>query len=95
MSPVPHVTRTYATSIIARRQVLRSMRPVTLDDTVLGQYRSRTTGGKTLPGYLDDPTVPAVRTGEGHQLDALIWRTCLPIAEGMRFGSRPRACMFL
>jgi hypothetical protein len=40
------------------------MRPLTLDDTVLGQYRARTTGGKTLPGYRDDPTVPAVRSEE-------------------------------
>lgn len=34
---------------------------VTLDDVVVGQYRSRTTSGKTLPGYLDDATVPAGR----------------------------------
>ncbi|EFJ45944.1 hypothetical protein VOLCADRAFT_82038 [Volvox carteri f. nagariensis] len=39
-------------------KVLRSMRPVQLDDTVLGQYRSRQHGGRTLPGYLDDKTVP-------------------------------------
>lgn len=50
-------------------KVLRSMRPVSLEDTVLGQYRSRATaGGKTLPGYLDDKTVPAVRTGEADRV---------------------------
>ncbi|KAG2452381.1 hypothetical protein HYH02_002627 [Chlamydomonas schloesseri] len=43
----------------AKVKVLRSMAPVRLDDTVLGQYRSRAVaGGKTLPGYLDDKTVP-------------------------------------
>lgn len=40
-------------------KVLKNMAPVQLDDVVLGQYRSRTTRGTTLPGYLDDPTVPA------------------------------------
>uniref|UniRef100_A0A7S0REG9 Glucose-6-phosphate 1-dehydrogenase n=1 Tax=Pyramimonas obovata TaxID=1411642 RepID=A0A7S0REG9_9CHLO len=40
-------------------KVLRSMRVPTLDDLVVGQYKSRTTGGKTLPSYLDDPTVPS------------------------------------
>lgn len=55
-------------------KVLRSMRQVSLDDVVLGQYRGRagdegrggdghapsTTGAsRSLPGYLDDPTVPA------------------------------------
>ncbi|KAG2482653.1 hypothetical protein HYH03_018426 [Edaphochlamys debaryana] len=39
-------------------KVLRCMRPVKLEDTVLGQYRSRVHGGRTLPGYLDDKTVP-------------------------------------
>lgn len=34
---------------------------VRLEDVVLGQYRSRTTRGTTLPGYLDDDTVPANR----------------------------------
>lgn len=41
-------------------KVLRSMRAVALDDTVLGQYRSRAHSGRTLPGYLDDKTVPPV-----------------------------------
>jgi glucose-6-phosphate 1-dehydrogenase len=39
-------------------KVLKSMGVVGLDDVVLGQYRSRTTRGTTLPGYLDDDTVP-------------------------------------
>lgn len=39
-------------------KVLKSMAPLKLEDTVLGQYRSRTTKGGSLPGYLDDPTVP-------------------------------------
>ena len=42
-------------------KVLRSMKTVTLDDVVIGQYRSRAAGGKTLPGYLDDKTVPKGR----------------------------------
>jgi glucose-6-phosphate 1-dehydrogenase len=44
-------------------KVLRSMKTVTLDDVVIGQYRSRAAGGKTLPGYLDDKTVPKGRCG--------------------------------
>jgi len=39
-------------------KVLRSMKVVSPDDVVLGQYRSRVSGGVTLPGYLDDNTVP-------------------------------------
>lgn len=40
-------------------KVLRSMKTVTLEDAVLGQYRSRVAkGGVTYPGYLDDKTVP-------------------------------------
>jgi glucose-6-phosphate 1-dehydrogenase len=34
------------------------MKVVSPDDVVLGQYRSRVSGGVTLPGYLDDTTVP-------------------------------------
>ncbi len=60
-------------------KVLRSMRPVSLEDTVLGQYRSRATaGGKTLPGYLDDKTVPPVRTGKAGSV-----RGCGPVRCGM------------
>lgn len=39
-------------------KVLRSMKTVSIDDVVVGQYKARTTGGRTYPGYLDDPTVP-------------------------------------
>lgn len=41
-------------------KVLRSMVPVELEDVVLGQYRGRSerNGGKSLPSYLDDKTVP-------------------------------------
>lgn len=39
-------------------KVLKNMAVVKLEDCVLGQYRSRTTKGTTLPGYLDDSTVP-------------------------------------
>ncbi|KAL6756482.1 plastidic glucose-6-phosphate dehydrogenase [Haematococcus lacustris] len=40
-------------------KVLRSMAPVALQDVVMGQYRGRSEkGGATLPGYLDDKTVP-------------------------------------
>ena len=42
-------------------KVLRSMKTVSLDDVVIGQYRSRAVGGRTLPGYLDDKTVPKGR----------------------------------
>ena len=42
-------------------KVLRSMQTVRLEDVVLGQYRSRTAKGVTLPGYLDDDTVPEGR----------------------------------
>lgn len=40
-------------------KVLRSMKVVGLEDTVLGQYRARKTKNHTYPGYLDDDTVPA------------------------------------
>ncbi|MCD7472157.1 Glucose-6-phosphate 1-dehydrogenase [Datura stramonium] len=39
-------------------KVLRSMRPLQLDDVVIGQYKSHTKGGVTYPGYTDDKTVP-------------------------------------
>lgn len=39
-------------------KVLRSMRPLRLDDVVVGQYKSHTRGGVTYPGYTDDKTVP-------------------------------------
>ncbi|XP_019058042.1 PREDICTED: glucose-6-phosphate 1-dehydrogenase 2, chloroplastic-like [Tarenaya hassleriana] len=39
-------------------KVLRSMRPIRLEDVVIGQYKSHTKGGVTYPGYTDDKTVP-------------------------------------
>ncbi|KAI4368516.1 hypothetical protein MLD38_017065 [Melastoma candidum] len=38
-------------------KVLRSMRPLQLDDVIVGQYKSHTKGGTTYPGYPDDKTV--------------------------------------
>ncbi|EOX99740.1 PREDICTED: glucose-6-phosphate 1-dehydrogenase, chloroplastic isoform X1 [Theobroma cacao] len=39
-------------------KVLRSMRPLQLDDVVIGQYKSHTKGGISYPAYTDDNTVP-------------------------------------
>jgi glucose-6-phosphate 1-dehydrogenase len=39
-------------------KVLRSMRRLKLDDVVVGQYKGHSKGGKSYPGYADDPTVP-------------------------------------
>lgn len=39
-------------------KVLRSMRPLQLQDVVVGQYKGHSNGGKSYPGYTDDPTVP-------------------------------------
>lgn len=41
-------------------KALRSIKPIRLEDIVVGQYRSTTlpNGKGTLPGYLDDDTVP-------------------------------------
>ncbi|KAL7197155.1 hypothetical protein ACSBR1_037053 [Camellia fascicularis] len=39
-------------------KVLRSMRPLELEDVVIGQYKSHTLGGVTYPGYTDDKTIP-------------------------------------
>ncbi|XP_052206008.1 glucose-6-phosphate 1-dehydrogenase, chloroplastic-like isoform X2 [Diospyros lotus] len=39
-------------------KVLRSMRPLQLENVVIGQYKSHTKGGVTYPGYIDDNTVP-------------------------------------
>lgn len=44
-------------------KVLRSMRALSMDDVVIGQYRSRKTKHAKLPGYLDDKTVPSGRCG--------------------------------
>eukprot|EP00238_Polyblepharides_amylifera_P000838 CAMPEP_0196571120 /NCGR_PEP_ID=MMETSP1081-20130531/1284_1 /TAXON_ID=36882 /ORGANISM="Pyramimonas amylifera, Strain CCMP720" /LENGTH=447 /DNA_ID=CAMNT_0041887907 /DNA_START=580 /DNA_END=1923 /DNA_ORIENTATION=- len=39
-------------------KVLRSMRIITKDEVVVGQYKGRNNKGQKLPGYLDDDTVP-------------------------------------
>jgi glucose-6-phosphate 1-dehydrogenase len=39
-------------------KVLRSMRPIQLNDVVVGQYKSHTRGDVTHPAYTDDDTVP-------------------------------------
>ncbi|CAN4084516.1 unnamed protein product [Withania somnifera] len=39
-------------------KVLRSMRPLLLEDVVLGQYKGHSKGAKSYPAYTDDPTVP-------------------------------------
>ncbi|KAJ7528799.1 hypothetical protein O6H91_15G020700 [Diphasiastrum complanatum] len=39
-------------------KVLRSMRPLKLEDVVVGQYKSHYKGGIKYPGYTDDKTVP-------------------------------------
>lgn len=39
-------------------KVLRSMRPLRVNDVVVGQYKSHTKGGVTYPSYTDDKTVP-------------------------------------
>ena len=44
-------------------KVLKSLKPFTPDtvvrDVVRGQYKAGTVGGKAVPGYLDEPKVPA------------------------------------
>ncbi|KAJ4730218.1 glucose-6-phosphate dehydrogenase 1 [Melia azedarach] len=39
-------------------KVLRSMKPLQLDDVIIGQYKGHNKGGKSYPAYTDDPTVP-------------------------------------
>ncbi|OVA09592.1 glucose-6-phosphate dehydrogenase [Macleaya cordata] len=39
-------------------KVLRSMKPLQLDNVVIGQYKSHTRGGVKYPAYTDDETVP-------------------------------------
>lgn len=39
-------------------KVLRSMRPLQLEDVVVGQYKSHTKGNVKYPAYTDDKTVP-------------------------------------
>lgn len=39
-------------------KVIRCIRPIEMDNVVLGQYKGRRDGDKQLPAYLDDETVP-------------------------------------
>ncbi|KAF3496312.1 hypothetical protein DY000_02053364 [Brassica cretica] len=39
-------------------KVLRSMKPLLLQDMIVGQYKGHSKGGKAYPGYTNDPTVP-------------------------------------
>ena len=39
-------------------KLLRSIRPLSMDNVVTGQYKKSTAGGRVLPGYLDDKGVP-------------------------------------
>ncbi|KAF6137912.1 hypothetical protein GIB67_041785 [Kingdonia uniflora] len=39
-------------------KVLRSMKPLQLENMVIGQYKGHTKGGVTYPAYTDDKTVP-------------------------------------
>jgi glucose-6-phosphate 1-dehydrogenase len=39
-------------------KVIRCIRPIEMDNVVLGQYKGRKDGDRTLPAYLDDETVP-------------------------------------
>ncbi|CAJ2663752.1 unnamed protein product [Trifolium pratense] len=39
-------------------KVLRSMKPILLEDVVVGQYKGHSKGGKSYPAYIDDSTVP-------------------------------------
>ncbi|WOL12626.1 hypothetical protein Cni_G21393 [Canna indica] len=39
-------------------KVLRSMKPLQLENVVIGQYKSHTKAGVSYPGYTDDNTVP-------------------------------------
>ncbi len=38
--------------------MLRSMRVLSAEDVVVGQYKSHTRGGVKYPGYTEDKTVP-------------------------------------
>ena len=43
-------------------KVLRSMKRLSMDDVVVGQYRGRAGKENKKPGYLDDDTVPEGRS---------------------------------
>lgn len=40
-------------------KLIKSIRPIDMENVVLGQYKGRKIGGEMLPSYLDDDTVPA------------------------------------
>ncbi|KAE8676318.1 Glucose-6-phosphate 1-dehydrogenase [Hibiscus syriacus] len=40
-------------------KVLRSMKPLELEDVIIGQYKGHNKGGRIYPGYTDDSTVPS------------------------------------
>lgn len=44
--------------IVIQVKVLKSMRPLQLEDVVVGQYKGHNKGGKSYTAYTDDPTVP-------------------------------------
>ncbi|KAL3573026.1 hypothetical protein D5086_026930 [Populus alba] len=39
-------------------KVLRSMKPLQLEDVIVGQYKGHSKSGRSYPAYTDDPTVP-------------------------------------
>ncbi|CAK7349126.1 unnamed protein product [Dovyalis caffra] len=39
-------------------KVLRSMKPLQLEDVTVGQYKGHSKSGRSYPAYTDDPTVP-------------------------------------
>ena len=44
--------------VLIQVKVLRSMKPLQLEDVIVGQYKGHSKGGKSYPAYTDDPTVP-------------------------------------
>ena len=47
-------------------KVLRSMKRLSMDDVVVGQYRGRAGKENKKPGYLDDDTVPEGRSAQAY-----------------------------
>jgi glucose-6-phosphate 1-dehydrogenase len=45
-------------SFLTQVKVLRSMRPIQLEDVVVGQYKGHSKGGRSYPAYIDDSAVP-------------------------------------
>lgn len=46
-------------SHISQVKVIRSIKPLQLENVVIGQYKSHKKGGITYPAYTDDQTVPS------------------------------------